>query len=71
MTSLAVIIIVPCIKQLLAVENFTVVSETIINPVVLPGDNPGSCAAADARQEFIARLETTIKRNIVAVSVSE
>ena len=56
MTSLAVIIIVLCIKQVLAVMNFTVESKTIINLVVLPGDGPGSCATPEAIQDAITRL---------------
>jgi hypothetical protein len=72
MTSLAVAIVVLCTIQLLAVQNLIVASETIINPVILPGDGPGSCATAKSRQDAIASIETAVKMNIAdVVSVSE
>jgi hypothetical protein len=73
MTSLAVTIVVLCTIQLLAVENLIAASETIINPVMLPGDGPGSCATAESRQDAIASIETAVKMNIIAdvVLVSE
>jgi hypothetical protein len=72
MTSLAVIIVALCTIQLLAVQNLIAASETIINPVIIPGDGPGSCATAESRQDAIASIETAVKMNIAdVVLVSE
>ena len=64
------VFVVFCTMQLLVVENLT--AANAINPVISPGNGPGSCATADSRQDAIASIENAVITNIAnIVSVSK